>query len=54
MKEKVIFSRKMAYELRKAGFNIIRVEPNRRKPEFDVYIFEDTQDLCDAMNKLSK
>lgn len=54
MKEKIIFSRKMAYELRKHGFNILRVEPNPYKPEFDCYIFEETQELCNMMNQYSK
>ena len=52
--EKQIFSRRMAYELRKRGFNILRVEPNPYKPEFHIYVFEETRELCEAMRKISK
>lgn len=54
MKEKIIFTRKMAYELRKLGFKIIRVVPDEKKPYFDNYIFEDTEALQQAMADLSK
>ena len=49
MQEKKIYTRKLAYYLRKQGFNIIRVEPNENKPEFDAYIFEETAELLNAM-----
>lgn len=52
-KEKVIYARRVAYELRRQGFNIVRVEPNPHKPEFDAYVFEDTQALADALTAIS-
>lgn len=54
MKERVIYTRKMAYELRKMGFKIIRVIPDKKKPYFDNYIFEDSLELQQAMKQLSK
>lgn len=39
-REKKIYTKQVAYYLRKQGFKIIRVEPNENKPEFDAYIFE--------------
>lgn len=54
MKEKIIYTRKMAYELRKLGFKIIRVISDEKKPYFDNYIFEDTPELQHAMSKLSQ
>lgn len=40
--EKKIYTRRLAYQLRCAGFRILRVEPNPKKPQLDVYIFEST------------
>ena len=37
---KLIYSRRLAWYLRKQGFKIVKVEPNYSKPEFDVYFFE--------------
>lgn len=51
--EKIVFTRKMAYELRKLGFKIIRTEPDMKRPEFDNYVFEDSVELQKAMAKLS-
>ena len=36
--------------LRKEGFKIIDVTPNRRRPNLDVYIFEATPELCVALD----
>ena len=54
MKEKVIYTRRVAYELRKMGFPIVRVEINPNKPEFDCYVFEETQAFAAALTKLTR
>ena len=54
MNERVIYTRKMAYELRKLGFKIIRVIPDKKKPYFDNYVSEDSSELQEAMRKLSQ
>lgn len=51
METKKIYTRKLAYELRKMGFKILRTEPNPYKPEFNLYIFEDTPEFQEAMGK---
>ena len=53
MKEKIIFTKKMAYELRKRGFKILRTEPDINRPEFDNYVFEDSDELQKAMAEIS-
>lgn len=53
METKTIFTRKMAYELRKNGFKIIGTEPDKKHPEFDNYIFEDSEELQKAMATIS-
>lgn len=40
VKTKAVTSRRIAWRLRKEGFKILSVEPDRSKPEFDVYIFK--------------
>lgn len=47
-----IFSRSIAIELRKKGFKIIKTEPNYKKPELDVYFFEDTPGFREVLNKI--
>ena len=53
MELKKIFSRKLAYSLRLRGFSIIGTEPNSYKPQFDVYLFKDTVELCDAITEIT-
>ena len=38
--EKIVFSRKIAIELRKKGCKILRVEINHKHPQYDCYIFK--------------
>lgn len=52
--EKKIFNRKLAVELRKRGCEIIRTEPNFYKPEFDVYIFKNSEQLKSALTELTQ
>lgn len=50
--EKKIFNRKLALALREKGCEIIRTEPNKLKPQFDVYIFIDTPMLHEALDEV--
>ena len=47
-----VYTRWVAFELRKKGFKIIKVEPNPNKPEFDCYLFEDNKALQEAMRDI--
>lgn len=51
---KRIFKKKLAYELRKRGCVIVGTEPNKYKPEFDVYLFENTDLLKRSLDELTK
>ena len=53
MNEKIIYSKWLAYELRKLGFKIIRTDINPNFPQYDIYIFEDTPDFQKAFIDLS-
>ena len=50
---KRIYTKSVALELRKRGFKIIRTEPNENKPEFDVYVFEETENLRKALTEIT-
>ena len=52
--EKKIFNRRLALALRKKGFEIIKTEPNFYKPEFDVYIFNDSVELQSALTEITQ
>lgn len=52
--EKKIFNRRLALELRKQGFDIIKTEPNFYKPEFDVYIFANSDALQSALTEITQ
>jgi hypothetical protein len=51
MKVYKVFSAKMAHNLRKKGFWIIGTEPNMKAPQFDVFLFEDTEELQQAISE---
>ena len=41
----IVYNKKMALYLREKGFRIINTAPNRNKTFFDVYFFEDNENL---------
>ena len=51
-KIKKVFSKRLARELRFKGLCIVGVEPNKYKPEFNVYLFEDTPELQRAFSEV--
>ena len=49
-----IYSRRISLELRRKGFKIIGTDINENFPQYDVYLFEDTEQLREELTKLSK
>lgn len=45
----IIYMPRLAAELREMGFKLIKVSPNHKKPQYDVYWFEDTKELRDSV-----
>ena len=45
------FSARLASYLNKQGFYIIAKEPNLKKPQYDVFLFEDTVELRAAVDR---
>lgn len=54
MKYKKIFTKPLAYALRKLGYRIIKVEPNFNYPECDVYTFEVSGNFIADFTRLSR
>ena len=53
-KEYTIYTRWLAVKLREQGFRIIRTEINQRHPQYDTYVFEDSEDLQIAISYLTR
>ena len=54
MGEKVIYTKWVAYELRKQGFPIVRVEINPNKPQYDCYVFAETDEFYKALAAITR
>lgn len=53
MPTKTVFMPWVAVELRKQGFKIVKVKPNPKKPQFDCYDFEDTEEFRIAFSEIT-
>lgn len=53
MKYKKIFVKSLAYALRRCGYRIIKVEPNYKRPELDVWTFEVSGNFMEDFTRLS-
>lgn len=47
-----IYTKWLAYELRKTGFNLIETGINHNFPEYNTYIFEDTPEFRKAFQEI--
>lgn len=48
------YSARLAHALKKAGFQILGTEANLKKPQFDVFLFEDSEALREVVNNYCK
>ena len=48
-----IYTKSIAYKLRKMGFKFIGTDINENFPQFLVYLFEDTPELHKALVKIT-
>ena len=53
-KEFNVYTRWLAVALREQGYKILRTKVNKYHPQFDVYVFEDSQELQEAMLALTR
>ena len=54
MNEKTIYTKRVAYELRKMGYPIVRVEVNPNKPEFDCWVFAADDKFYKALKEITR
>lgn len=54
IKEKIIYSKWLAYELRKNGFKLIKTDINKNYPQYITWIFIDSEELQKAITQLTK
>ena len=52
-KEYTIYSKWLAYALRKQGFRMIKTDINKNFPQFICWVFEDSEDLQIAIRYLT-
>lgn len=52
-KEFTVYSKWLAYELRKQGFRIVKTDINQNFPQFTVWVFENNEDLQIAIRYLT-
>ena len=52
METKIIYSKRIAVELRKRGFKILEVQVNEYHPEFNCWVFEASPELFKALDEL--
>lgn len=53
-KEKIIYTKQLALELRKKGCKLLRTGINENFPQYDTYIFEDSETLRAVLANLPK
>ena len=52
-KEYIVYTKWLALALRKQGFKLLGTGINERFPQYDTYIFEETEELHNAIYDLS-
>lgn len=54
MIEKIIYSKRLALELRKRGFELLRMGVNNNFPQYNTYIFKFSGELDRAIAEINK
>ena len=49
-----VFTRRLAARLRAKGFELIGIDKDYKHPQYDNYLFEDTQELREAIEELTR
>lgn len=52
--EKIIYSKRLALELRKRGFQLLRTGVNENYPQYNTYIFKHSAELSQAIAEINK
>ena len=54
MSEYTVYTKRLAFQLREQGFNLIRTGINPNFPQYITYIFEDSKELQQAIKNQKK
>lgn len=54
MTEYIVYMPYVAAALRNRGFKLLRVEANPKKPQYDCYVFERSEELFNAINEITR
>lgn len=49
-----VYSKRVAFELRKLGYKIVGTTPNEKFPQFDIFLFKKTGDIECDLGRLTK
>ena len=49
-----VFTRRVAFRLEMQGFKVIKIQPNKKEPQYNVYYFKDTPELHKALVEATK
>lgn len=52
--EYVIYTKRIAYELRQQGFKLLRTGINPNFPQYNTFIFEDSEEFQKALSKCKR
>ena len=52
MKTFTVYTKKVAIQLREQGFRIVTTGINKNFPQYDTYIFRDTEEFRKALDKI--
>ena len=52
--EKIIYSKWLALELRKRGFELLRTGINENYPQYNTYVFRNSTELGQAIAELTR
>ena len=49
----IIYTKNLAYKLRERGFKIVNTGINKNHPQFNTYIFENSQEFQNTLHELT-
>lgn len=48
----VIYTKRLAYQLREKGFKIVKTGINKNHPQYDTYTFKNSEELQNAIHEI--
>lgn len=48
----IVFSKRLAKDLMKKGYELLEQQPNKFKPQYNVYFFKDTEEIRESVKEI--